>query len=87
MKIILIIPFIPPPPLPHPSSLPSYQGYSRSNAYIAAQGPMSGTILDFWRMIWEHRPATIVMLTKQVEGGKVCPLPLSLSLISLLFSI
>ena len=34
---------------------------------------MSGTITDFWRMIWEHKPTTIVMLTKQVEGGKVCP--------------
>ena len=32
---------------------------------------MSGTITDFWRMIWEHKPTTIVMLTKQVEGGKV----------------
>ena len=34
---------------------------------------MSGTVLDFWRMVWEHRPATIVMLTKQIEGGKVGP--------------
>ena len=41
---------------------------------------MSGTVLDFWRMIWEHRPSTIVMLTKQVEGGKVGP---SLSLVAI----
>ena len=32
---------------------------------------MSGTVSDFWRMIWEHKPTTLVMLTKQVEGGKV----------------
>ena len=47
------------------------QGYGRSNAYIAAQGPMPNTIGDFWRMIWEHRLSTIVMLTKVTEGGKV----------------
>ena len=32
---------------------------------------MGRTIKDFWRMIWEHKPTTIVMLTKQIEGGKV----------------
>lgn len=47
------------------------QGYGRANAYIAAQGPMPNTIGDFWRMIWEHRLSTIVMLTKVTEGGKV----------------
>ena len=47
------------------------QGYGRANAYIAAQGPMPNTIGDFWRMIWEHRLSTVVMLTKVTEGGKV----------------
>ena len=52
-------------------SLLSVQGYGRPNAYIAAQGPMPNTIGDFWRMIWEHRLSTVVMLTKVTEGGKV----------------
>ena len=47
------------------------QGHSKTNAYIAAQGPMPNTVGDFWRMIWEHRLSTIVMLTKVTEGGKV----------------
>ena len=47
------------------------QGYGKTNAYIAAQGPMPNTIGDFWRMIWEHRLSTIIMLTKVTEGGKV----------------
>ena len=47
------------------------QGYGRPNAYIAAQGPMPVTVGDFWRMIYEHRITTIVMLTKFNEGGKV----------------
>ena len=47
------------------------QGYNRANAYVAAQGPMPNTVGDFWRMVWEHRLSTIVMLTKVTEGGKV----------------
>ena len=50
---------------------PYIQGYGHTNVYIAAQGPMPNTIGDFWRMIWEHRLSTIVMLTKVTEGGKV----------------
>ena len=49
----------------------SLQGYRRANAYIAAQGPTPNTIGDFWRMIWEHRLPTIIMITKVTEGGKV----------------
>ena len=47
------------------------QGYNHPNAYIAAQGPMPNTINDFWRMIWEYKLVTVVMLTKCTEAGKV----------------
>ncbi|XP_064390830.1 receptor-type tyrosine-protein phosphatase epsilon-like [Halichondria panicea] len=45
-------------------------GYDRGNAYIAAQGPLPNTIADFWRMIWELKLTTIIMLTETVESGK-----------------
>jgi protein tyrosine phosphatase len=39
-------------------------------AYIAAQGPMSNTINDFWLMVWHERVSSIVMITKLVERNK-----------------
>lgn len=39
--------------------------------YIATQGPLPGTIEDFWRLVWEQRCSAVVMLTHLVEGGKV----------------
>jgi hypothetical protein len=32
---------------------------------------MSGTVTDFWRMVWEHRCSCIMMLCQCEEGGKV----------------
>lgn len=34
-------------------------------------GPLSETVCDFWRMVWEKRLPTIVMLTELMEGGRV----------------
>jgi receptor-type tyrosine-protein phosphatase R len=39
-------------------------------AYIAAQGPMSNTIDDFWRMVCHERVSCIVMITQLVERNK-----------------
>jgi protein tyrosine phosphatase len=37
--------------------------------YIAAQAPLSATISDFWRMIYEQNAHTLVMLTRLQENG------------------
>ena len=33
-----------------------------------ASGPMPNTVVDFWRMIWEKKLPTVVMLTRCFEG-------------------
>ncbi|KFO96750.1 Receptor-type tyrosine-protein phosphatase eta, partial [Calypte anna] len=45
-------------------------GYNSKKAFIAAQGPLSNTIDDFWRMIWEKKIYSVVMLTKCVEQAR-----------------
>ncbi|XP_034250839.1 tyrosine-protein phosphatase Lar [Thrips palmi] len=45
-------------------------GYRSRNAYIATQGPLPNTVSQFWRMVWQHNVAIIVMLTKLKEQGQ-----------------
>ncbi|KAH9499955.1 hypothetical protein Btru_076005 [Bulinus truncatus] len=45
-----------------------YEGESK--AYIATQGPMAHTVMDFWRMIWFEQCPIIVMITKLKEKSK-----------------
>ncbi|XP_048834177.1 receptor-type tyrosine-protein phosphatase alpha-like isoform X2 [Brienomyrus brachyistius] len=45
-------------------------GYRQKDAYMACQGPLQHTLEDFWRMIWEWRSCSIVMLTELEERGQ-----------------
>lgn len=38
--------------------------------YICTQGPIVGTIEDFWRMVWQEKSKSILMLCNIVEQGK-----------------
>ncbi|XP_069125998.1 receptor-type tyrosine-protein phosphatase kappa-like isoform X3 [Argopecten irradians] len=40
-------------------------------AYIATQGPNRHTIGDIWRMVWQEKVESIIMLANLVEDGKV----------------
>jgi protein tyrosine phosphatase len=41
------------------------------NRYIAAQGPLPHTAVDFWQVVWEQLCPTVIMLTAAVERGRV----------------
>jgi len=40
--------------------------------YIATQGPLPATVNDFWHMIQQELVKCIVMITREIEGLKVC---------------
>ena len=41
---------------------------------VHMSGPLRNTICDFWRMIWQYRLKTVIMLTETVEAGRVTAL-------------
>lgn len=38
---------------------------------LLPQGPLPGTVVDFWQMVWQEKTSVIVMLTGLVEQNKV----------------
>lgn len=40
--------------------------------YVINLGPKEDTVADFWRMVWEQKVATVVMLTNLKERKEVC---------------
>uniref|UniRef100_A0A8C6PQ41 protein-tyrosine-phosphatase n=1 Tax=Nothobranchius furzeri TaxID=105023 RepID=A0A8C6PQ41_NOTFU len=49
-------------------------GYRQKDYFIATQGPLTHTVEDFWRMVWEWKCHSIVMLTElqEREQDKCC---------------
>lgn len=41
--------------------------------FVATQGPLPNTLVDFWRLVWLVRAPALVMITRLVEKNKVCP--------------
>ncbi|XP_072003333.1 tyrosine-protein phosphatase non-receptor type 12 [Engystomops pustulosus] len=46
------------------------KGVHGPKAYIATQGPLANTVVDFWRMIWEYQVKIIVMACREFEMGR-----------------
>lgn len=46
-------------------------GYKSERQYIASQGPVPDSFVSFWRMVWLTKTETIVMVTHEVEGGRM----------------
>ncbi|XP_059485585.1 receptor-type tyrosine-protein phosphatase S-like, partial [Neocloeon triangulifer] len=46
-------------------------GYRKPNAYIATQGPLADTFAAFWRMVWETKSSSIVMMTRLEERARI----------------
>jgi len=38
---------------------------------VCPKGPLPDTFGDFWRMVWEQRCSTVVMMTRLEERGRV----------------
>ncbi|XP_066911356.1 receptor-type tyrosine-protein phosphatase epsilon-like [Clytia hemisphaerica] len=44
-----------------------FDSYHHRNSYIVTQHPLTNTLEDFWRMIWEHNSLIVINLTQHEE--------------------
>jgi len=49
----------------------NYISGPRKKMYIATQGPLPNTFNDFWRLVWEVNVNLIIMLTLEIENGRI----------------
>jgi len=41
------------------------------DGYIGSQGPLPSTVADFWRMLMQYKVKCVIMVCREMEGGKV----------------
>ncbi|XP_033862960.3 tyrosine-protein phosphatase non-receptor type 18-like isoform X1 [Acipenser ruthenus] len=46
------------------------KGATEKRCYIATQGPLSHTVVDIWRMIWQYKVKVCIMACREIEHGK-----------------
>ena len=57
-----------------------FQGFLKRNAYIITQMPLPHTVIDFWRMVYEHGCSSIIMLNSMEDEDDVSHVPYMFSL-------
>ena len=48
------------------------QAYKQRKAYIIAEGPMSSTVRNMWKVICDRKCGAVIMLSDIIENGMVC---------------
>ena len=44
---------------------------NEGKVFIATQGCLQNTVIDFWKMVYQENTHVIVMTTKELERGRV----------------
>ena len=51
----------------------SEKRYIATQGCLPARANVPGTVIDFWRMIWQENTRVIIMATNEIERGRVSP--------------